>query len=103
MNFMGMGMPEMGVVMLIAFLVLGPSRSIDMARTVGKVVRDLKRTFNEVAAAASLDQKEQLLSRQESSPPEKPEKPEKPDEPDEPDEPNEPDDKEAAPPKGGHE
>ena len=59
MNFMGMGMPEMGVVMLIAFLVLGPSRSISLAKMAGKVIRDVKRTLNDVAAAATLDIREQ--------------------------------------------
>ena len=55
MNFMGMGMPEIVVIMVIAFLALGPSKSIDMARTAGKVIRDLRRTFNEITAAVSLD------------------------------------------------
>ena len=31
MNFMGMGVMEMAVILLVAFLVLGPSKSIDMA------------------------------------------------------------------------
>ncbi len=68
MNFLGMGMPEMGVIMLIAFLVLGPNRSISMARTAGKVIRDLKRTFNDVAAAANLDFREQSSPVRDSSP-----------------------------------
>ena len=68
MNFMGMGMPEMGVVMLVAFLVLGPSRAIDMARTAGKLIRDIQRTFKDVASAISLDQPEQSTSRRDFSP-----------------------------------
>ena len=55
MSFMGMGMPELVVVMVIAFLALGPNKSIEMARTAGKIIRDLRRTFNEVAASISLD------------------------------------------------
>ena len=55
MNFLGMGMPELVVIFLVAFLVLGPSKSIDMARTTGKVLGDLRRTFNDVIAATALD------------------------------------------------
>ena len=42
MNFMGMGIMELAVIFLVSFLVLGPSKSIDMARTAGKVIRDLR-------------------------------------------------------------
>lgn len=56
MNLMGMGMPEMAVVLLIAFLVLGPGKSIDMARTVGKVVGELRRTLSDLTAAVTLEE-----------------------------------------------
>ena len=55
MNFMGMGVVELGVVFLVAFLVLGPGKSIEMARTAGKVIRDLRRTFTDLAAAVDLE------------------------------------------------
>ena len=55
MNFLGMGMFELAVIFLVAFLVLGPSKSIEMARTAGKVLGDLRRTFSEVIAATTLD------------------------------------------------
>ena len=55
MNFLGMGMPEIVVIMVIAFLALGPSKSIEMARTTGKVLRDLRQTFNEITAAVTPD------------------------------------------------
>ena len=48
-------MPELLVIMVVAFLALGPSKSIDMARSAGKVMRDLRRTFDEVTAAVKLD------------------------------------------------
>jgi len=54
-NFLGMGMPEIVVIFVIAFLALGPSKSIEMARTMGKVLRDLRRTFNEITAAVTLN------------------------------------------------
>ena len=55
MNLMGMGIMELAVVFLVAFLVLGPSKSIDMARTVGKVIRDLRRTMADLSSAVDLD------------------------------------------------
>lgn len=55
MNLMGMGIPEVGVILLVAFLVLGPGRSIDMARNAGKMLGDLRRSFNEVTRAVSLE------------------------------------------------
>ena len=42
MNFLGMGPLEMVVVLVVAFLVLGPGKSIDLARSAGKAFRDLR-------------------------------------------------------------
>ena len=62
MNFLGMGLWEMAVIFLVAFLALGPNKSIEMARTTGRVLGDLRRTFNEVIAAATLDAEEPTAS-----------------------------------------
>lgn len=59
MNVMGMGVMELGVVFLIAFLVLGPSRSIDMARSAGKLIGDLRRSFNDVLEAVNFEQEQE--------------------------------------------
>ena len=58
MNVMGIGLAEAGVVLLVAFLVLGPNRSINMARTAGKVFAELRRSFTEMASAVSQQQGE---------------------------------------------
>ena len=55
MTFMGMGIPEVGVILLVAFLVLGPGRSIDMARNAGKLLGDLRRSFNDVTSAVTIE------------------------------------------------
>ena len=55
MNFMGMGMIELAVILLIGFLALGPNKSIELARTTGKLVGDLRRTFNEILSAVDLE------------------------------------------------
>ena len=56
MNFMGMGIMELAVIFLVSFLVLGPSKSIDMARTAGKVIRDLRSAMSDLTSAVDLDQ-----------------------------------------------
>ena len=56
MNFMGIGIVELAVIFLVSFLVLGPSKSIDMARTVGKVIRNLRSAMADMTSAIDLDQ-----------------------------------------------
>ena len=54
-NLFGIGLPEIAVIMVVAFLALGPNRSIDMARTTGRMVRDIRRAINEITSAVNLD------------------------------------------------
>ena len=77
MNVMGMGFMELVVILLVAFLVLGPGRSIDMAKRTGKVLGDLRRTFSEVTDAISVEEKQRTHSQQ--PPPGVPSRPEIPD------------------------
>ena len=69
MNLMGIGLLELLVILLVAFMALGPSRSISMARTAGKVMSDLRRTFTEVAAAAGMEQATQPANARTASRP----------------------------------
>jgi Sec-independent protein translocase protein TatA len=68
MNIMGMGIPELGVVMLVAFLVLGPSRAIEMARSAGKIIGDLRRSFGDVTSAMSVETMDQRTPTQDRIP-----------------------------------
>ncbi|MCH7786752.1 MAG: twin-arginine translocase TatA/TatE family subunit [Chloroflexi bacterium] len=43
MNFLGMGTMEIVVVLLVAFLFLGPERMIGVAKTLGKTMAELRR------------------------------------------------------------
>ena len=43
MNFLGMGTFEVAIILLVAFLFLGPERMIDSARMLGKVLRDIRK------------------------------------------------------------
>ena len=68
MNFMGVGLMELAVILLVAFLVLGPGRSIDMARKSGKLLGDLRRTFGEVTDAISVEQQQEQRGQQRPPP-----------------------------------
>ena len=48
---MGIGPPELLVVMVIALLILGPQRLARTARTVGKMVRQMKEMGGEFTRA----------------------------------------------------
>ena len=69
MNVFGIGSFELIVVLIVGFLALGPSRSIDTARTVGKTWRDLRDSFNEVISAVNLDRVERETKANSSSKP----------------------------------
>ena len=56
MNLFGVGMLELAVIFLIAFLVMGPASAIEMARTAGKLIGDVKRSVNELTAATDLSE-----------------------------------------------
>ena len=75
MNIMGVGLMEVAVILLVGFLVLGPGRSIDMARRTGKVLGDLRRTFSEVTDAISQEERQ----RSPGAPPPSPGVPVRPD------------------------
>ena len=68
---------ELVVILLVGFLVLGPGRSIDMARKSGKMLGDLRRTFSEVTDAITVEEKQRAHSQQ--PPPGVPSRPDAPD------------------------
>ncbi len=81
MDFFGIGFQEVVVVLVIALLVLGPAKMTDVAKTMGKVVRDLRRASSEVP---------KLLSMEEDDKPQQPPAPPRQQIPDQPS-PKEPD------------
>ena len=48
MNFLGMGPMEVLIVLLVAFIFLGPERMVDAARMLGKATRELSRMAAEL-------------------------------------------------------
>ena len=62
MNLFGVGFLELAVIFLIAFLVMGPAKAIEMARTAGKLIGDMRRTLNEMTIAADLNEQARTSS-----------------------------------------
>jgi Tat protein translocase TatB subunit len=50
MNFLGMGPAELLLIFVIALIVFGPGRLPELARTLGKAMRQLRRMSTEVTA-----------------------------------------------------
>ena len=48
MNFFGMGTMEVLVILLLAFIFLGPERMVEAARLLGKLVREARRMTAEL-------------------------------------------------------
>lgn len=58
MNFLGMGSFEIVVVLLVAFIVLGPKRMTEAARMLGKATREIRR-MTESLPEMLLDEEDQ--------------------------------------------
>ena len=53
MNFFGIGTPELLVIFLVAFVALGPGKTVEVARTIGRMAREARRTFADIMDAAN--------------------------------------------------
>ncbi len=56
MNLFGIGLLELAFIFIIAFLVVGPGKAIEMAKTAGRLIGDMKSTVNDLTVAADLSQ-----------------------------------------------
>ena len=63
MTVLGMGYLEILIVLLVAFIFLGPERMVDAARLLGKAVREVR---NIAADLPNLDLEEQLFEPEEA-------------------------------------
>lgn len=54
MNVFGIGTMELVVIFLVAFIALGPGKTMEVARTIGKMAREARRTFTDIMDAASV-------------------------------------------------
>ncbi|MDA0988568.1 MAG: twin-arginine translocase TatA/TatE family subunit [Chloroflexi bacterium] len=56
MDFLGIGPVEVLAIALVAFLFLGPARMMEVARSLGKIVQEVKRTTSDLPSLISLDE-----------------------------------------------
>ena len=55
MNFFGVGFLELVFILVVALLVLGPNKMVDVARTLGRYVREVQRATSEIPRAFSME------------------------------------------------
>ncbi len=66
MNFLGMGPMEVFIVLLVAFIFLGPERMVDAAKMLGKATREISRMAAELPRL-DLDQDDVMPSGRRSA------------------------------------
>ena len=57
MNVFGIGTLEVLVILLVAFVALGPGKTVEVARTIGRMTREARRTFTDIMDAASTEER----------------------------------------------
>ena len=65
MDFLGIGAPEIILVLLLAFVIFGPKRIIELSRDAGKALRNLSRD----AAAIQKQIEEEISAEKTGKPP----------------------------------
>jgi len=48
MDFFGIGLPEIIFILLIAFVIFGPKRIIEISKTAGQVMRNLSKNASDI-------------------------------------------------------
>ena len=56
MDFFGVGPVEILMVGFVAFLILGPARMVEVARTLGKFVQEIRRPTSDLANVISIEE-----------------------------------------------
>ena len=69
MNVFGIGTLELLVILAVAFIALGPGKTVEVARTIGKMAREARRTFTDIMDAASLDERAERPRENPAPPP----------------------------------
>ena len=56
MDFLGIGPIEFLVIGMVAFLFLGPTRMVEVARSLGRIVREVRRATSDLPSLMALDE-----------------------------------------------
>jgi sec-independent protein translocase protein TatA len=71
MNIFGMGMTELLAVLVVSLLVLGPTKMVDTAKTLGKYFRELQKATSEIPRLLTMeDEQTKTANDQSQQPPE---------------------------------
>ncbi len=60
----GIGLPELLVIMVIALIVIGPSKLPDLARALGKGLAEFKKASQEIKASLNLDEEIRAIKKE---------------------------------------
>ena len=70
MNLFGMGSLEVLVILLVGFLVLGPSRLLGLAKGMGKITREFRNATSQITRIA--DEETDVIPPKDDDPEERP-------------------------------
>lgn len=73
MDFFGIGPWEIVLILILALIILGPGKLTETAKTLGKIVRTIRKTSSEFTAAVTRE----MNKIEEEEPPKPPQKEEK--------------------------
>ena len=59
MDFFGIGLGEILLILVVALIIWGPGRTAEVGRTLGKIVRALKKATSDFAAQVNSETEEQ--------------------------------------------
>ena len=71
MDIFGIGILEVLVVLVIALVVLGPARTIDMAKNIGNMLGQVRRSMGDLSKAVEIEETEIDRERFRSEEPER--------------------------------
>jgi len=66
MDFFGIGLPEIIFILLIAFVIFGPKRIVEISRSAGQAMRNLSRNASDFQSRLSREIDEEKPARPES-------------------------------------
>ena len=58
MDFLGIGISEVLVIILVSIVVLGPSKTLGLSRTVGRAIGEVRRAFLDFSDAVENEHKD---------------------------------------------
>jgi len=71
MDFMSIGAQEILMILLVAIIVVGPNRIVEIGRTIGKITRSIKKASIDFSSAVSKEMELEEKNKQDPPPPEK--------------------------------